>query len=457
MKVVSTEALTKLIQLVKSAFVSKTDVVTTSEVTLTDVALSGDYDDLINKPTIPTVNDATLTIQKNGSNVATFTANASSNVTANIEVPTVDQTYSASSTNAQSGVAVASAISTKADSSTVSDINSRVTTIESEIPAQASSSNQLADKNFVNSSIATNTATFIGTFNSMAELEAYSGQKDDNDYAFVVSTDAAGNTVYNRYKWNGTAWLFEYALNNSSFTANQWAAINSGITTGLVTAFNAKGALLDYSGTTLSLQDSGGNNLSQVTIKSTPDLDNKSISLNADDELQTIGVINQNDTTTAIKTWTGTRAQYDAIVTKDNNTLYNITDDNTADAYEAYTKAQVDRMFTTVDLDNLSNVGKQEIVNCVMPSTNQVNFSITTTGQTITMPNSGYLQVIAYGSKSTNSFIGLYGNVASMVVPYADNVDMRGFIPVSEGENVQVYFANATNIQVFLLKSRGVI
>lgn len=113
----------------------------------------------------------------------------------------------------------------------LSGLNSRVTTIESKIPAQASSSNQLADKNFVNSSIATNTATFIGTFNSVAELEAYSGQKDDNDYAFVISTDAAGNTLYNRYKWNGTAWLFEYALNNSSFTANQWAAINSGATT----------------------------------------------------------------------------------------------------------------------------------------------------------------------------------------------------------------------------------
>lgn len=35
-----------------------------------------------------TVNNATLTIQKNGTNVATFTANASSNVTANITVPT---------------------------------------------------------------------------------------------------------------------------------------------------------------------------------------------------------------------------------------------------------------------------------------------------------------------------------------------------------------------------------
>lgn len=36
---------------------------------------------------IPTVNDATLTIQKNSTNVATFTANASSNVTADITVP----------------------------------------------------------------------------------------------------------------------------------------------------------------------------------------------------------------------------------------------------------------------------------------------------------------------------------------------------------------------------------
>ena len=55
---------------------------------LAAVATTGDYDDLTNKPTIPTVNDATLTIQRNGTNVQTFTANASSNVTADISVPT---------------------------------------------------------------------------------------------------------------------------------------------------------------------------------------------------------------------------------------------------------------------------------------------------------------------------------------------------------------------------------
>ena len=56
--------------------------------TLATVATSGSYTDLSNKPTIPTVNNAILTIQKNGTTVKTFTANASSNVTCNITVPT---------------------------------------------------------------------------------------------------------------------------------------------------------------------------------------------------------------------------------------------------------------------------------------------------------------------------------------------------------------------------------
>lgn len=51
-------------------------------------AFSNLYADLDGLPTIPTVNDATLTIQKNGTDVATFTANSASAATANITVPT---------------------------------------------------------------------------------------------------------------------------------------------------------------------------------------------------------------------------------------------------------------------------------------------------------------------------------------------------------------------------------
>ena len=106
--------------------------------------------------------------------------------------------------------------------------------INGKIPAQATAQNQLADKNFVNSSISTATADFKGTYNSLQDLEQVTANA--NDYAFVIATDAAGNTVYKRYKWvDGTGWRWEYDLNNSSFTAAQWAAIQSGITAALVT------------------------------------------------------------------------------------------------------------------------------------------------------------------------------------------------------------------------------
>lgn len=55
-------------------------------------------------------------------------------------------------------------------------------------------------------------------------------------------------------------------------------------------------------------------------------IDNNTITKNTNNELQTVGIkdIRTNNT---LKTWTGTKAQYDAIMIKDNNTLYNITDD----------------------------------------------------------------------------------------------------------------------------------
>ena len=65
---------------------SSTDV--TANLGLHAVATSGSYNDLSNKPSIPTVNNATLTIQKNGVDLNSFTANASTDVTANILVPT---------------------------------------------------------------------------------------------------------------------------------------------------------------------------------------------------------------------------------------------------------------------------------------------------------------------------------------------------------------------------------
>lgn len=62
---------------------------------LATVATTGAYSDLSGTPTIPTVNNATLTIQKNSSDVGTFTANASTDATINITVPTTAADVSA--------------------------------------------------------------------------------------------------------------------------------------------------------------------------------------------------------------------------------------------------------------------------------------------------------------------------------------------------------------------------
>lgn len=113
-------------------------------------------------------------------------------------------------------------------------LGTRVVSIEDKIPAQASSENKLADKDFVNSSIATSTATFRGTFDTLEALKA--AHADKNDYAFWVHKDEDGNTCYDKYTYTGTEWKFEYRLNNSSFTAAQWAALNSGVTADVIKA-----------------------------------------------------------------------------------------------------------------------------------------------------------------------------------------------------------------------------
>lgn len=95
---------------------------------------------------------------------------------------------------------------------------------------------------FVNSSIATNTANYISNngepFTSVEQLKAYSGPVTNNDYASVTGIDSEGNTYYDRYKatvsGSTVTWALEYRLNNSSFTSAQWSAINSGITSALV-------------------------------------------------------------------------------------------------------------------------------------------------------------------------------------------------------------------------------
>ena len=93
--------------------------------------------------------------------------------------------------------------------------------------SQLVNDSEFADKNFVNSSIATNTANFKGTYESS---EGWPTDATNNDYLFWKTVDENGNTIYKRYKYiaSTSTWTYEYTLNNSSFTAEQWATINNG-------------------------------------------------------------------------------------------------------------------------------------------------------------------------------------------------------------------------------------
>lgn len=116
-------------------------------------------------------------------------------------------------------------------------VESEIADIKAKIPNEATSDNQLADKDFVNSSIVTNTAYFKGTYDSVEELPTT--RVTPNDYAFVIRNDEVGQTFYDRYKFTADGeWLFEYSINNSGFTAAQFAAINSGVTSLLVQKYN---------------------------------------------------------------------------------------------------------------------------------------------------------------------------------------------------------------------------
>ena len=141
-------------------------------------------------------------------------------------------------------------------------LKARVSSIEGKIPSEASSTNKLADKEFVNSSITTNTAFFRGTWDLVEDLGLTKDATEEqiaaalatvitevtnNDYSFVFYNNPTTGIAeyYDRYKYSTEdGWGFEYRLNNSSFTAAQWAAINSGLTSSDKTALDAALALI---------------------------------------------------------------------------------------------------------------------------------------------------------------------------------------------------------------------
>ena len=147
---------------------------------------------------------------------------------------------------------------TSARQSADTAINSSIATINGKIPNQASTTNQLADKAFVNSSVQTATANFRGNWDTYADIPTsassypadYAGSTTPTTNDYLVVQDASDTPVSAgeealtgtwRFKYSGTwatsgksGWQPEYQVNETPLTAAQLAALNSGITDTLV-------------------------------------------------------------------------------------------------------------------------------------------------------------------------------------------------------------------------------
>ena len=141
---------------------------------LATVATSGSYTDLTDKPTI---NDSTITIQKNGSTVDTFTTNGSAK-TINIPVPT-----KTSDLTNDSDFVVSSSLAAVATSGFYNDLDN-LPTIPSKI------SDLIDDSNFVDTS---NPAVSSGI--TSAKVTDYDTHIADTDIHVTTSDKTTWNTV----------------------------------------------------------------------------------------------------------------------------------------------------------------------------------------------------------------------------------------------------------------------
>ena len=126
-----------------------------------------------------------------------------------------------------------------------------IATINSKIPTQASTTNQLADKDYVDNSVNNVSAFYItknaagDQFATKAELDSatvfYSGGvvrvPTRNDYC-IVASDETHNDARTRYTYQNGQWEFQYEVNERPFTSEEVAAIESGITSDLVNQYS---------------------------------------------------------------------------------------------------------------------------------------------------------------------------------------------------------------------------
>ncbi len=133
----------------------------------------------------------------------------------------------------------------------VEDIQEQIDNVKELVPTQASAGNQLADKDFVNSTVQNFAANYVtptadgnSLYTDLASVNAgpwfHAGESytpTKNDYATYANTTEGTWRV----GYDGTQFNKQYHVNEIPLTATQVAALNSNITAAIVAKFGNKG------------------------------------------------------------------------------------------------------------------------------------------------------------------------------------------------------------------------
>ena len=243
---------------------------------------------------------------------------------------------------------------------TAIDAKEKVDVFEQDIEAVLSAADQIAQlETAVNtalqaSEVATQAAedAIEAVENTEAAIEAATQAAEDATQAAADATQAVANVEASLLEKADKTDLNAHINNKSNPHAvtksqvglgnvDNTSDISKPISNATQAALNNK---LDVNGTAVkATADGSGNNIvntyrkisdsytkTEVDSKlasSSGTGDGKSITKTVDNKLQAVGILDARDTSTALKYWSGTRSQYDAIATKDNNTIYQVTDD----------------------------------------------------------------------------------------------------------------------------------
>lgn len=224
---------------------------------LCTVATSGKYCDLTGQPTIPTNNNQLANGCWYTTCTGTLVASDLTPYAKSCDLSAVATSWKyCDLTGTPTIPAVVDSLSCSCTDKSLSAkqwcvLNSCVSDINWKIPSAATSSNQLADKAFVNSSINSVAAYYItknangDQFATYAELAAattfYSWWvvrvPTRNDYTIVASDENHDNAT-TRYIYN-TTWEYQYTINETPLTQWQLDALNSWITSTKVSCYDS--------------------------------------------------------------------------------------------------------------------------------------------------------------------------------------------------------------------------